>query len=90
MKKKEWESVYIGQGLSDIEPEGRYRHEVAFDGCKIYVLGGGTSDEAFDFFEVPIFDIETRQWTKVRTKRDAKGKQRVQINISTIKKYCYG
>ncbi|XP_018320085.1 kelch domain-containing protein 10 homolog isoform X2 [Agrilus planipennis] len=68
--KKVWENIYICQGQSDLEPVGRYRHEIAFDGKNIYILGGGTADEAFDFYEIPVFNIETRQWQKIRTKRD--------------------
>lgn len=73
MKKTVWEKVYVCRGVTDEEPEGRYRHEVAFDGRKIYVLGGGTADEAFDFFYVPVFDVKTGQWAQVRTKRDPRG-----------------
>lgn len=43
-----WEEVYTCTG-ADSEPSGRYRHEVAFDERKIYVLGGGTAREAFGF-----------------------------------------
>lgn len=43
-----WEAVYICLGR-DLEPCGRYRHEIAFDGNMIYVLGGGTSTDAFGF-----------------------------------------
>ncbi|KAF5292018.1 hypothetical protein FQA39_LY14135 [Lamprigera yunnana] len=65
-----WEVVYICTGQEDYEPLGRYRHEVAFDGENIFVLGGGTADDAFDFNEIPVFNIETKKWTKVGTKRD--------------------
>lgn len=72
ISKKVWENVYICQGQADYEPQGRYRHEVAFDGRNIYILGGGTADDAFDFFEIPVFNIETRQWQRLKTKRDPK------------------
>lgn len=44
-----WESVYICMGRDFCEPAGRYRHELAYDGKMIYVLGGGTSTESFGF-----------------------------------------
>lgn len=49
-----WESVYITKGRNTLEPEGRYRHEVAFYNSKIIVFGGGTVDKAFGF-KVSIF-----------------------------------
>jgi N-acetylneuraminic acid mutarotase len=48
LKDGMWEAVYTCKG-SDIEPAGRYRHEVAYTDNKIFVLGGGTAHEAFDF-----------------------------------------
>lgn len=48
LKTGHWEAVYTCKG-TDNEPTGRYRHEVAFDRDRIYVLGGGTSTESFDF-----------------------------------------
>lgn len=44
-----WEKVYICSGIDQNEPSGRYRHELAFDGRLIYVLGGGTGSESFGF-----------------------------------------
>ncbi|KAK9731602.1 hypothetical protein QE152_g13549 [Popillia japonica] len=70
MKTFFWEAVYICQGQGDYEPEGRYRHEIAFDGQNIYVLGGGTAEHAFGFAEIPVFNIEKRQWYKQKTFRD--------------------
>lgn len=70
IKSKKWESVYICQGNADYEPEGRYRHEVSFDGKNIYLLGGGTADKAFDFCKLPCFNIETLNWSFVKTKAD--------------------
>ncbi|KAI4460735.1 kelch domain-containing protein 10 [Holotrichia oblita] len=70
MKTFFWEAVYICQGQGDYEPEGRYRHEIAFDGQNIYVLGGGTAEHAFGFAEIPVFNVEKRQWYKQKTFRD--------------------
>lgn len=44
-----WETVYVCLGRDSLEPPGRYRHELAFDGEMIYILGGGTSIDAFGF-----------------------------------------
>lgn len=68
-----WEAVYICQGKGDYEPAGRYRHEVAFDGKNIYILGGGTSVEVYDFHEVPVFNIEKCEWYQQKTLRDRSG-----------------
>lgn len=64
--------MYICQGNGDYEPPGRYRHEVAFDGVHIFILGGGTAEEAFGFSKIPVFNVETRQWRKLKTVRDPK------------------
>lgn len=67
-----WEDVYICQGNGEYEPPGRYRHEVAFDGTNIYILGGGTAEEAYEFFKIPVFNIETKQWKKIKSISDSK------------------
>ncbi|XP_033184557.1 scruin like at the midline isoform X1 [Bombus vancouverensis nearcticus] len=65
-----WETVYICSGRDQSEPTGRYRHELAFDGKLIYVLGGGTATEAFGFSEIPAFDLETNKWIILNTYGD--------------------
>lgn len=67
-----WEDVYICQGNGDYEPFGRYRHEVAFDGTNIYILGGGTAEEAYEFGKIPVFNVENRRWNKLKTINDSK------------------
>ncbi|XP_053598951.1 kelch domain-containing protein 10 homolog [Microplitis demolitor] len=62
-----WESVYICTGRNSIEPGGRYRHELAYDGKLIFVLGGGTSSECFGFTEIPAFDLEKNRWLRLQT-----------------------
>ncbi|KAI4460734.1 kelch domain-containing protein 10 [Holotrichia oblita] len=84
MKTFFWEAVYICQGQGDYEPEGRYRHEIAFDGQNIYVLGGGTAEHAFGFAEIPVFNVEKRQWYKQKTFRDHSSKLKVRKQISSI------
>ncbi|XP_014216421.1 kelch domain-containing protein 10 [Copidosoma floridanum] len=70
MRTQIWESVYICAGRDQCEPKGRYRHELAFDGRIIYVLGGGTASEAFGFAELPAFDTLTRRWMTLCTRGD--------------------
>ncbi|XP_012216265.1 kelch domain-containing protein 10 homolog [Linepithema humile] len=70
LRKGVWETVYICTGKDECEPYGRYRHELAFDGKMIYVLGGGTSTEAFGFSEIPAFDLKTNSWRTLTTHGD--------------------
>lgn len=49
LRTRVWERVYICTGVDQSEPKGRYRHELAYDGQRIYVFGGGTSHTAFGF-----------------------------------------
>lgn len=44
-----WEEVYVCTGRAKEEPQGRYRHELAFDGTRIYLLGGGTAEVVYGF-----------------------------------------
>lgn len=44
-----WEEVYVCTGRAEEEPQGRYRHELAFDGTRIYLLGGGTAEVVYGF-----------------------------------------
>ncbi|KAG6448387.1 hypothetical protein O3G_MSEX005444 [Manduca sexta] len=48
----------------------RYRHEVARVGEKLYVIGGGTGEWAFELMEIPVFDLETKKWTILSPKPD--------------------
>jgi hypothetical protein len=52
-------------------PSCRYRHELCIHNNVIYVLGGGTSFEAFGFQQLPGFDIEKLCWRWVKTNADA-------------------
>ncbi|XP_066593743.1 kelch domain-containing protein 10 homolog [Prorops nasuta] len=70
IKTHVWEAVYICRGRDPAEPSGRYRHELAFDGTFIYILGGGTSEESYGFYKIPAFDIEKNKWVTLNTKGD--------------------
>ncbi|KAJ4427110.1 hypothetical protein ANN_24725 [Periplaneta americana] len=49
LRKGVWEEMYMCTGKAWREPQGRYRHELAFDGTRIYLLGGGTAEEVYGF-----------------------------------------
>ncbi|XP_037946224.1 kelch domain-containing protein 10 homolog [Teleopsis dalmanni] len=60
--KRVWENVYISRPEMRDDPEGRYRHEVVYDGKHIYVLGGGTSQLVYDLERIPAFNLKTNRW----------------------------
>ncbi|GIY73673.1 kelch domain-containing protein 10 [Caerostris darwini] len=63
VKTKTWTNL---DGKNDSErPPSRYRHEIAFHKDRIYVFGGGTAFDSYDFKEVPFFDLTTSSWNKV-------------------------
>ncbi|XP_034840562.1 kelch domain-containing protein 10 homolog [Maniola hyperantus] len=64
-----WEPVYVGTGQEG-EPIGRYRHEVVRVGEKLYIIGGGTGEWAFELMKIPMYDLETKTWTIMRPKAD--------------------
>ncbi|XP_047527702.1 kelch domain-containing protein 10 homolog [Vanessa atalanta] len=64
-----WEPVFIGTG-EEGEPLGRYRHEVVRVGNKLYIIGGGTGELAFELMDIPMYDLETNTWTKLVPKAD--------------------
>lgn len=49
---------------------GRYRHEVARVDDKLYIIGGGTGEWAFELMEIPMFDLQTRTWSMLIPKAD--------------------
>ncbi|EFN89737.1 kelch domain-containing protein 10 homolog [Harpegnathos saltator] len=65
-----WQAVYICLGRDSLEPPGRYRHELACDGEMIYILGGGTSMDAFGFSEIPAFNLRSNKWEILSTHGD--------------------
>ncbi|TMW47610.1 hypothetical protein DOY81_007309 [Sarcophaga bullata] len=67
---KVWENVYICRPEMRDDPEGRYRHEVVYDGSHIYVLGGGTSNTVYDLQHIPAFNLETNHWDYFETLPD--------------------
>ncbi|CAL1526257.1 unnamed protein product [Lymnaea stagnalis] len=49
------------------QPVGRYRHETAFDGEKLYVFGGGTDRDAFSLVNIHTFNIKSCEWGTLKT-----------------------
>ncbi|CAH0406378.1 unnamed protein product [Chilo suppressalis] len=64
-----WEQVFVGSGQEG-EPIGRYRHEVVRVDNKLYIIGGGTGEWAFELMELPMYDLETKTWNILTPKAD--------------------
>ncbi|CAH1645954.1 unnamed protein product [Spodoptera littoralis] len=79
-----WELVYLGTGQEG-EPLGRYRHEIAHVGNKLYIIGGGTGEQAFELMEIPIFDFDTKTWTILTPKADDSSKD----TITPLPRKCH-
>ncbi|XP_053677109.1 kelch domain-containing protein 10 homolog [Anopheles nili] len=70
LPSKTWECAYeCKQNIRD-DPSGRYRHELAYDDYKIYVIGGGTSDSVFILTNIPAYDMKANKWEYLATKPD--------------------
>ncbi|XP_050098285.1 kelch domain-containing protein 10 homolog [Anopheles aquasalis] len=74
LPSRTWECAYECRPNIREDPEGRYRHELAFDDSRIFVLGGGTSDAAFVLSTVPVYDTRTNQWEYAITKPDPRAR----------------
>lgn len=79
-----WEPIFVATGQEG-EPIGRYRHEVARVGDKLYIIGGGTGDWAFELMEIPMFDIETKMWNMLVPKADDSSKD----TITPLPRKCH-
>ncbi|XP_067003702.2 kelch domain-containing protein 10 [Anabrus simplex] len=71
LETNKWEEIYTSSPVgSHYEPPGRYRHELAFDGKKIYVFGGGTATTVYGFDIISAFNLETKKWEELATHSD--------------------
>lgn len=75
VKKKEYQSASNEENSAPeqdkpYEPNGRYRHEVGFDGTNIYIIGGGTNLKTFDLKDIPVFNLHTKCWKILSSKGD--------------------
>lgn len=72
LRMLKWETLFVGTGQED-EPLGRYRHEIIRYDTKLYIIGGGTGEWAFELMEIPMFDLETNTWKIIAAKADESG-----------------
>lgn len=70
LRTNEWESITYSRAENEDDPTGRYRHELAQDAEHIYIIGGGTSHEAFSLESLHAFHIKSRKWIKRPTLPD--------------------
>ncbi|XP_061534151.1 kelch domain-containing protein 10-like isoform X2 [Phycodurus eques] len=64
---KEWSHLKPNNVPTDL-PEERYRHELAHDGRRIYILGGGTSWSSYRLDKIHAYNLETNYWEEIVTK----------------------
>uniref|UniRef100_A0A6I8SHS9 Kelch domain-containing protein 10 n=1 Tax=Xenopus tropicalis TaxID=8364 RepID=A0A6I8SHS9_XENTR len=67
LSTREWIQLKPNNPPCDL-PEERYRHEIAHDGQRIYVLGGGTSWTAYSLEKIHAYNFETNTWEDIPTK----------------------
>ena len=48
-------------------PQERYRHEIVLHNKQIYVFGGGTASACYGFKFIPVFDLSTNTWIKLKS-----------------------
>ncbi|KAJ3599692.1 hypothetical protein NHX12_033648 [Muraenolepis orangiensis] len=62
-----WVQLKPKNAPSDL-PEERYRHELAHDRQRIYILGGGTSWTSYPLDKIHAYNLETNYWERIATK----------------------
>lgn len=76
---KKWTVLYKSTQV-DYEPGCRYRHEIALYNNKLYLFGGSTSHAYYPFDQLPVFDLETHDWSYCKTKPHLKMGQQLYPN----------
>uniref|UniRef100_A0A6Q2WPX7 Kelch domain-containing protein 10 n=1 Tax=Esox lucius TaxID=8010 RepID=A0A6Q2WPX7_ESOLU len=64
---REWIHLKPNNPPDDL-PEERYRHEIAHDRQRIYILGGGTSWTSYPLDKIHAYNLETNSWEEISTK----------------------
>uniref|UniRef100_A0A8C1VQR5 Kelch domain-containing protein 10 n=1 Tax=Cyprinus carpio TaxID=7962 RepID=A0A8C1VQR5_CYPCA len=64
---REWIHLKPNNPPDDL-PEERYRHEIAHDRQRIYILGGGTSWTSYPLDKIHAYNLETNSWEEITTK----------------------
>nr|DBA31438.1 TPA: hypothetical protein GDO54_007289 [Pyxicephalus adspersus] len=67
LSTREWVQLKPNNPPCDL-PEERYRHEIAHDSQRIYVLGGGTSWTAYSLDKIHAYNFEANTWEEIPTK----------------------
>ncbi|XP_034071701.1 kelch domain-containing protein 10-like isoform X3 [Gymnodraco acuticeps] len=68
LSTREWTHLKPNNTPSDL-PEERYRHELAHDRQRIYILGGGTSWTSYPMDKIHAYNLETNYWEEIVTKQ---------------------
>ncbi|XP_077450418.1 kelch domain-containing protein 10 isoform X3 [Stigmatopora argus] len=64
---REWIHLKPNNPPDDL-PEERYRHGIAQDGQRIYILGGGTMWTSYPLDKIHAYNLETNSWEEIATK----------------------
>uniref|UniRef100_A0A3Q2QW36 Kelch domain containing 10 n=1 Tax=Fundulus heteroclitus TaxID=8078 RepID=A0A3Q2QW36_FUNHE len=67
LSTREWVHLKPKNAPLDL-PDERYRHELAHDGQRIYILGGGTSWMSYPLDKIHAYNLETNYWEEIVTR----------------------